>query len=200
MKPFLIAGMFVLGMSAALADDEPLTFKGLPLGATEREVVERYPILDCSGDPARRRCFAFQKYALDKVRRPGEGVDVAFKRLREMMSVAGYAAAYMSFTFYEDKLGLISLTIPAKAFSNVSTAYQDRYGPPTSDRTSTITTRAGAVLENREVTWVRADGTINLARYSSNIDESRIMYVSPAGVEYLNAEEEQRRAKAAKSL
>lgn len=193
---------------------EPISFKGLSLGSSEAEAVKRFPKLSCSGNENKRVCsFLPNRYEEDRLRtecmRAARGaIDVEFVRAcmdkaaaavgRE--TVAGVNIRFMSLTFYDDLLASIQLTAPSSEFNKINTAFIDNYGSPTIDRPVPFVTRAGATFENREVEWVLPGGLIMLARLASNIDDSRVLYASKAGLDRQKSEFSDARKKAAGDL
>jgi hypothetical protein len=191
---------------------EPLAFKGLPLSASEEEVVKKYPKLRCGGAAERRSCYAFHDRmewakahtaCLDRSQDRVASIRSCMEHANQVTgyeSVAGAGIRYMRFQFYEGKLSSIYFSISSKTFDKASTALVDAYGKPTSDVTSMVSNRMGAQFENRRLTWSSTSGQISITRYVGDLDTSSVMYLSPEGVEEAAKEENARRKKAAGDL
>lgn len=194
----LAAAIIALAPAIALAQ-EPLAFKGLALGSSEEEVLKQYPKSRCSGSPQRRHCMTF---LTDLLRRnqPMPGSGVLEDEARQTMTVAGVPVEYFSFTLYDGKLGSISMAPASSAFDRIAAAFVDRYGKPSLDQESQITTRAGVAYRQREIFWSIDGGRIRLERYGSDITKSWISYTSSEALEAMKADREESRKKAAKDL
>lgn len=204
MKAMLVV-LVMLASTMIWAADEPLAFKGLALGSTEKEALKKYPKLKCSGSPQRRSCFHFHDRTeevrlLIACQRRGQSGDVCIKLAREESggeSVAGALVRSMSFRFYDGKLGTISFTIASSLFDKVSTAFLDTYGKPTADEVTPFNTKGGQTYENRELQWHLPGGNILLQRLSGRIDNSRVLYASDEALLRIKAEMEDGRKRAA---
>src|SRR5215510_9421171 len=137
----------VLAAATASAAEEPLAFKGVAVGATEEEVVKKYPKLTCRGEPDRRRCFQssnekeYQKLLSSCIGR-GESPATCSQQVNEalgMETVAGVPIRDMQFRFHDNKLGLISLVTPMAQFDRVARGFLDRYGKPAKDESWAFT-------------------------------------------------------------
>jgi len=140
--------------------DEPLAYKGLPLGASEADVLKVYPYALCVGRSESRSCFLtiedyMRQHKLSDCPRSGSpGADECTKRwIEQRPSIAGAPVSLANFDFADGKLVSIRLTIQSSSFERISTALTDVYGRPSVDTKSPITNRAGAVFEDRETAW-----------------------------------------------
>ena len=171
-------------ISPALSQ-EALSFKGLPLGASEVDVLERYPKANCSGEAQRRSCRVLRDSSgPERVtnadclaeKEDGEACTALFPT--HQLSVAGESLDSIEFTLFDGRLGSILMSPQADAFASVSRAYLDVYGPPLTDIITPLTAAGGAVLEDRVLQWSFPGGRITLRRYTSNVKLSSVSYYS----------------------
>ena len=190
----------------------PLSFKGLPLGASESEVTKKYTKLRCVGDEAARSCYFYRD--AHHASAAARIMENCFKEkigsandclaLGEVQSggdtIAGYVVLHMNFRFLGGELSAISLHIHANGFLSLSVAIGDVYGRPASDTTSIISNRAGAKFEDRTVIWSSDAGQIVLRRYGAGLDTSTVRFSNAADAANRATEEAVRRKKAAGDL
>jgi hypothetical protein len=207
-RPLLVAALAgFASVCFTAAAQEPLKFKGLALGSSEQELLRHYPFVTCSGQPARRSCYARQDKAepirilsVECVAKGGDTSLCAQIVEQQKLSIAGVAVQSIQFTLFDGALGTISMRPRENSFEKIERALVDVYGRPNSVSTSPVTTRAGAALENRTATWQLPGGRVVITRFSVNIDESSVWYMSPAGTARLADEFEQERIRAAHDL
>ena len=181
---YLLALASMAFVSSALSQ-EVLSFKGLPLGASEADMLKLYPKANCSGEPQRRSCRALRDNSVPE--RVTDADCVAEKEDLEactavvppqQLSVAGESVDWIAFTLFDGRLGSILMSPQADAFAGVSRAYLDVYGPPLTDIITRVTTQGGTVLEDRALHWSFPGGRITLRRYTSNVNLSSVSYYS----------------------
>lgn len=198
----------VLAAATASAAEEPLAFKGLAMGATEEEVVKKYPKLSCRGEPARRSCFQVwnekeHSKLLSSCIRDGESPAACRQKVNEGLeaeTVASVPIRYMLFRFHDNQLGLISLVTPAAEFGKVASAYLDRYGKPAKDEAWAFAPKGGKAIQNREFRWLLPAGTIRVTRWSAQVNGSSVMYLSHEGARAFTEQYSEDRKKAASDL
>jgi hypothetical protein len=181
---------------------EPLAFKGLLMGASEKEFRSQYPQADCLGSVDSRWCLLDRGNVERRLLRPGQVLLDSDQQdaAREVLTVGGAYVPSIEFTFINDALAKISARPHANLFATLSTALRDRYGAPASDQTEPIVTRAGVTYENRKLVWRLPGGEIRLTRYSGIVTESALTYLTPAAQAEEAAAAERARARAAKNL
>jgi hypothetical protein len=174
-----------LALIAPAAAQEALSFKGLPLGASEADVLRLYPKATCSGEPQRRACRVLRdNSAAERITdfnclAEKEDADACTTLVpAQRLSVAGEAVEWIAFTLQEGRLGNILMQPQADAFANIARAYIDVYGPPLLDILTPLTTPGGAVLEDRALQWSFPGGSIALRRYSRDVKQSSVHYYS----------------------
>lgn len=179
---YLLALASMAFMSSALSQ-EVLSFKGLPLGASEADVLKLYPKANCSGEAQRRSCRVLRDSSgpehvtnADCLAEKEDAEACATAVLPHQLSVAGESVDWIAFTLFDGRLGSILMLPQSDAFASVSRAYLDVYGPPLTDIITRLTTPGGAVLEDRELHWSFPGGRITLRRYTSNVNLSSVSY------------------------
>ena len=207
--PNLLFPLF-LGVAAAVpsAAEEPLAFKGVAIGASEEEVVKKYPRLSCGGEPARRMCVQAsaeiqQSKLLSACIRGGQSPAACRQEVNEALqleTVASVPIRYMRFRFHDDKLGLIYLVTPAAEFNKVASAFLDRYGKPAKDEAWAFTPKGGKSLQNREFQWLFPAGTLRVTRWSAQANDSSVLYLSHEGARAFAEQSSEDRKKAASDL
>jgi hypothetical protein len=198
----------VLAAATVSAADEPLAFKGVAIGATEEEVVKKYPKLTCRGEPDRRRCFQSpdekeHKKLLASCVGRGESPATCSQQVNEalgMETVAGVPIKYMLFRFHDNKLGLISLVTPTAQFNKVAGGFFDRYGKPVKDESWAFTPKGGGAIQNREFQWSFPTGIIRVTRWSAPVNDSYVEYRSHEGARAFSEQTFEDRKKAASDL
>jgi hypothetical protein len=198
----------VLAAATVSAAEEPLAFKGLAIGATEEEVVKKYPKLSCRGEPARRSCSQAsnekeRSKLLSSCIRGGESPAACRQKVNEELeaeTVASVPIRYMLFRFHDNKLGLVSLVTPAAEFSKVASAYLDRYGKPAKDEAWAFKPKGGTTIQNREFRWLFPAGTIRVTRWSAQVNDSSVLYLSHEGARAFTEQYSEDRKKAASDL
>ena len=194
--------------AAASAAEEPLAFKGVAIGASEEEVVKKYPRLSCRGEPARRMCVQAssenqRSKLLAACIRGGQSPTACRQEVSEALEVETVASVpikYMQFRFHDDTLGLIYLVTSAADFNKVAGAFLDRYGKPAKDEAWAFTPKGGKSLQNREFRWLFPAGTIRVTRWSAQANDSSVMYLSHEGARAFAEQSSEDRKKAASDM
>ena len=198
----------VLAAATALAAEEPLAFKGVAIGATEEEVVKKYPRLSCRGEPDRRRCSQspnereYKKLLSSCIGR-GEPPATCSQQANEALgieTVAGVPIKYMLFRFHDDKLGGIDLVTPMAQFNKVAVGFFDRYGKPAKDESWAFTPKGGRTIQNREFQWSFPSGSIRVTRWTAQLNNSSVMYLSREGARAFAEQSSEDRKKAASDM
>ena len=205
-----LLNLLFLGLAAAAASaaEEPLAFKGVAIGASEEEVVKKYPRLSCGGEPDRRMCVQAssenqQGKLLASCIRRGQSPTACRQEVNEALEVETVASVpikHMRFRFHDDKLGLIYLVTPAAEFNKVAGAFLDRYGKPAKDEAWAFRPKGGKSFQNREFRWLFPAGTIRVTRWSAQANDSSVMYLSHEGARAFAEQSSEDRKKAASDL
>lgn len=177
----LLLVLFLVG-STALAFNEPTGFRDILFGSREWQIREKYP---------RSHCYPVEGGSHDDVvctidmKIADAPIEVSFRLIgepteRQMMSVL--------LVFRPNDYGLLR------------DAFIDRYGQPHARKTETVTTRAGAKLDNEVLTWSGVKTWTTISRYGSRIDEGFAFVTTQEYQRILKQREAERKEKAKKGL
>lgn len=158
-RPLLAALVFTV---STLAQAE-MELKGLRLGTTEREAVERFASIQCRDSEtshADRICL------------------VAATSTPELMTLAEQPVRYWSLSFKGERLALITANLPTDHYDAIAEALEAKYGKPTARREPPLTNRMGARFANTTVEWSRGDERLTAERYGGDVDSMRVMLAS----------------------
>lgn len=151
MKIILPAIALALWVSAVHAA-EPFDFKGVPLGSTEQELLEKHPEFSCKDDPDQllgdRQCYYIGTYA-------------------------GVEASTMIW-FYSNSLGQIYITFKSDLFDEVNSALVTKYGKPTTVVKEKVRNAMGANFLNEINTWKRKSGLLVITKLAGEISQSSV--------------------------
>lgn len=164
--------LFLLLQPAASFGDEsiaaPLFLQGIPLGLSERELLERLPELSCRDSViwSDRLCQASSTSST----------------AAHLGLVGGEAASY-AFYFFADRLSMVSALLPGSAFAAAIAEYTARYGPPLSlNRGEPAPSLLGSLMGSRKTAnthleWERS-GALLQAEKADGSDRAKIRLVA----------------------
>jgi hypothetical protein len=162
MRVFLI-GFLLLCTSAICAADTGFDIKGVPLGATQADLVFRFTRLECR-----------------------EAHSVTTERTCAVPKDSyGGADALLLFYLNGGKVSNMGMRFSPKDFAGVIGAMKERFGAPASEETEIVTNRVGAKFENTIVTWKRGGEVAVARRYAGALDRASITIVSTTFFEEL---------------
>ena len=150
----IIVAANALALSSIAHAAEPLSFKGLRLGASKADVLRRFPSAVCPTN--RSGCLLTAKD-------PHSG-GAKIEAERESMTIATVPFDSAVFMFHSGRLDAILISARPDGFSRIALALADRYDRPTTSSAS-----------QDIVVWELPEGTIELHRSPS---ESSIVYSS----------------------
>lgn len=193
MRAALLA-MLLLPSAAALTQ-EPLTFKGVAIGADRAAVVAAFPSLS-SGTPP---CEAGWCYLNPS--RSCSYVDPEASQCFKELSYGGILPQLISFTFRDGRLINVLVVVKAEQFDDLVKPMQMRFGKPSALDATPVQNRMGATFDQLVMRWHR-DGVFMSARKrnSDNLTESTISFHSEAEVRRSTRERDEAQKKAAKGL
>ena len=174
-------GLIGLAFSAiALAQQPPLEVKGVILGATKAEMLQKMPGASCyseatctwrTDDIARQRCgqigFPASQAQLDC--HVQLGAELAFGPAR---------AAQFYVRLLHERVGEIAVRFRQEKLAEVIIALSEKYGPPGQDVTSEVQNRLGAKFANRIATWVMPDGRIQAEQRGLDTDTAQVLFTA----------------------
>jgi hypothetical protein len=152
------------------AQSGPLAFKNYVLGVTRlSEMAQIDPRVKCSkwaGVIPEDECYLA----------PGTIADVEAKEV--------------TFSFYDEKLERILITLDHARFEKVVSTLKDKYGAPSAERSVLIEYLKDTAVQGKEYTWKRIDGDITARDYYPRLDESTVSFRTSRAIE-----EDQKRQK-----
>jgi hypothetical protein len=146
--------------TSALVQPAPLEFKGVPLGATKEQMLEKFPALRCGeGDI----CSYFPAPSAICEMKPGT------PRCDEF-SFFGPARAMMYWiTLQDGNVRRAVISFVPDDYDVLVVALRKEYGKPSSDTRSSVHNRMRASLDNRTVKWTESGGSISVLKRGINL-------------------------------
>ncbi len=165
---------------------EPLSFKGLMLGAPREKVFVALPppVSPSCGDS----CF----FSVTACR--------GSEDCRKQFSYGGVPIQSMLVRFREDKLVSVYLVYASDSFGTLSAAMVERFGKPDMDRTSPVQNRMGASFDNRSMTWIHGDAMLWIRQRASQVDRGSVTFTSKQYLEDADRERKDEAKARAKDL
>lgn len=193
-RPLLLSVALAIGTSAALAQEQAITYKGLSLGVSQAEYKSKFPHQDCLNSTCYYTwdmCFAA---------RYNGGViapSAVTTACRASYTFGGMSPRTVTASFHEDKLVEIRFAFPTSNFDTLSAALTERLGSPDSARDFTTQNRMGAKFPNREEIWNRPTFVLRITRTP---DSGFATLADPADLARHAAEVEKRKSAGAKDF
>jgi len=160
MRPVIVIAVLFTS-TACLAAEGGFDLKGITLGASEADVTERFPSVKCR----------------DRVPATVERMCAVAKE------TYGEVGANLFFALNGGKVQTMSARFSSRDFASVIETMKERFGPPSSEETETVSNRMGAQFRNEIFTWKRGAEGVRAARYSGSLDRASIMFFSEASIE-----------------
>jgi hypothetical protein len=133
----------LLCASSAFAQSSPLEFKGVSLGATRAELLEKFPAFRCDAD----MCIATLSVA---------------NQTNGLEDFGGVRPTGYLVNLDGDKVAAVSIIFDSDMYPLLLAALSEKYGKPTSTQIKAVTNHAGAKFKSRSARWVRKDGNASL--------------------------------------
>lgn len=172
-------GLLYALLTAALpvaAQDAPITFKGIAMGATQAEYRDNFPHQQC----AATTCFYHRDMCIQASRNGGHVPDAdAARACRNRYSFGGVTPRAVNATFRDGRLVQVYFQISPRDFDAFTAAARGRIGAPSSTSEPLLRTPGGAPLENRIEMWIRDGFLLAARRYSSSGESGSIMFSTP---------------------
>ena len=169
MRTILFLTMLAVPCFAAEPAATILEFKGVPLGATQAELLAAHPGFRCMADKddaeiticmISPRCYQSSYSAKQECER----------EFSARNTFGGEPNKFIMATMWLGKLHAVAVKIEPESYDRLARALAAKYGTPEETR-EPITTRAGVSYENALARWSFPDGFIRLRRFSGRIDE-----------------------------
>lgn len=157
---------FLFSVATVFATAQTIDFRGVPMGAKEKQLLEKAPFLKCQdtrpddnalGD---RNCYAY----FHKDNAP------------ENARFGGIYVSYYSAYFYGDKLSDISIHFDVKNFNAVLDVMIEKFGKNATIDAPIYKPERGHERVNATVVWNRADSSVEIEKYGADIYTSRVSY------------------------
>lgn len=137
---------------------QKLEVKGVALGATESELMGRYP-------PRTLRC---------------EPMSPPPEKLCQVRDTFAEANAFIGYGFMLGRVANIYVLIDRKDFRKVMEAVTEKYGPPPESKEVEYTTGFGTKLNGKVFTWKMPNGDSLTAReFGSRLNDSEFWFTVP---------------------
>jgi len=170
----VVLAMLALAPTSALSQ-ERIEFKGVPLGSTRAEFVQKNPMFNCRATSKSCSLNGLDASQHCKLRMYESGARDSNFPMDECLSSVktsatyGNQPAYLFATFREDVLSGGSALIEPSSFDSIADAIVVRYGQPVTAKNETVQNRAGAKFENRQMEWSVGGDGIFATKYGSTV-------------------------------
>lgn len=178
MKRTTLFAALLIASTAAFAQ-APLEFKGVPLGATEEQLLAKYPAFRCDTDKGVRACSFFSEYSSTTCSRPGKVDPACTTSAQELLDMGGIQPKSYLAIIRNGAVAQVNIWFRTIDFSGIAAAFTEKYGKPTADNQSVVKNRMGAEFDNRLVKWDRNDGVLKVEQRGPDIETARIMMTAP---------------------
>lgn len=178
--------VFTLLAGGAVDAADPLEFKGVQMGASEKELIEKIRYDICSKDECSKtaplECKTLKtRGANDSIM----GVCVVPEPtiIRNRLSIAGKTVKSAHFSLVDDRLVKISFKLFNFDFHQVTASLREKYGKPTFEKKISFTNRFGGAYDGMYYEWKIGGSFIKaheyeLASIKNRLErESEIEYV-----------------------
>jgi hypothetical protein len=171
----------------ALAQEQRIEFQGVPFGATQAEVLARFPFLDCRAAPNTR----FADVICHGTARVMNAQDFTY---------GGVPVTDLSLNFYNDTLASVFVTIDPQYFSTLSRAMVEGYGQPGKVERPEVQTGKGVTVRNEVLTWQRGDVRVVANKHFARRDDGGVVLRTDGAIEEFNRRNRESTRKGAKDL
>lgn len=159
----VFAFTFCALLTGASAQEPPVAFKGVALGASVEEYKQGLPDHRCRPD----KCdFSLR---LECVPRPD------FEDCLKRNSFGGARVELVTSTFRDGKLAHMLLIMSSFAATDVQGALREKLGEPTRVSTEPFRTRGGASADNADLTWERGPYVVRARQHSARLGEGTVV-------------------------
>lgn len=161
------------------------------MGASQAELLAAHPTFQCSQDknaPEESTCIIRPLCYQSSLAAKRE----CEREFGERNTYGGEPTSFILGSLFQNRLYSVSATINPRSYAPIRDAVSVKYGAPR-ETAETVTTKAGVSHENLTSTWSLADGSIQLRRLGSRVDEGAIIIMSR---EHMERSKDRRKAKA----
>lgn len=179
-------------ITAGALAQQPFGFKGVPLGASEKQLLARHPAFICAdgdGVNADRECRAYDGAC---AYRDQACVDSLFV----ILSYGGVTVRSVTVSLYDDRVARVMVSAPSYSFEQMRDAVGEALGRPDRIEHPILTNAFGARTQNEVAIWERRRGAhIRVHRYASNLDTAYV-YIAAQWVPAVFAQRSKAKGKA----
>lgn len=134
----------------ALAWNEPTGFRDIPFGASERDVLQKFPSAQCLNSTV---------------------LDVFPERFCSANTTVGMVPVTVTFWFRSTRFTSVTLDFKSEKFNALEESFIARYGQPTTVREEPVGTLSGLHTTNRDLKWWGHLVHITLLRFVNTITD-----------------------------
>ena len=149
-------------------EKEPDNFRGVTFGATEADVIEIIPGLQCKDTKSGRSCY-------DPYYKIGETITGCL------------------LTFNEGKFNGVYIVFKTDDYNNIKSVFIDKYGEPMKSVDYDIKTRAGIKQENNKLLWHGDKLIVSLQKYCGDLHNGCSYYMQKSALNRLPEEQGKRK-------
>lgn len=142
-----------------------LAYKGVPLGATKEELIEKFPALECSKVPASSAVLGEEKCSAK--------VGAPFDQTRPLYTYAEQPVQSTWFGVINGRVEQFAMTMDPDRYEAVKGAVIEAYGPGKETSTQRQT-MGGATFRSRTYTVQRQGGELAVMEHAGRIDQGGI--------------------------
>lgn len=164
MRILALFACIFFGASSAAAQE--IGFKGVPLGATKSDLLEKFPFLDCKPPPG--RSFASLGEELCSV-----PMSASFEQTRPLYSYGGQPAMDAQFAIVGGRVEQFSIRFLPDRYEAIKAAISEAYGDP-KETTSIRQTMRGEALASRRLSVSRSNGTLSVLEHAGRVDQGAV--------------------------
>lgn len=149
-----------------LAQDAPLGFKGVPLGASQADLRSKHGNFRC------HETICTWSVSSCAAGLPG------FSDCIRSATYGGVTFQSVDATFYEGRMGRVMVFTSPTSFDRLKDSLVEALGKPSKIETFVEKTRAGVELQNERYRWVKGDAMLTLMRYAATADTGSVTIMS----------------------
>lgn len=197
---FAVGAAFLFAASSLLA--QTFEIKGIYIGMTEAQLLEKYPAFRCRNNTEIGRYCSFIYEAYPSVCRELDGAkfDACHERSHQLYEFGPAKPKGYTVNLRDEAVTAISVIVRAEDFGDLAAALQEKYGRPSSDKKGVVENRMGAKFGNESIEWRRGNQALEIKQRVGNIDTGMV-HLTPADWGEQLLDESKKKAKAtAKNL
>jgi hypothetical protein len=177
-----IAACALLATLPAVAASQALQFKGLAMGASKEELMQRFPGLTCSKVPPQFAVIGEETCRADRA-----CSDAACHESKKAFDTYGGAPAWdIAFSLAQSKVVGFSATIHPGSYESVREALKEIYGPGR-EEVNVMVRSNGTKFDSRQWNSAAQAPNIVVLEHAGRVNEARVQATTEALVEWRQA-------------